>query len=162
MKKTSQAILLLAGSLIVGATGCAHHDSRTATFSELPPPPQPTSDSDAQRVYGATITGPNGAKGSLTYGAPAGQGGSAEIVSTVQRTILDDPKLAPYPSKVTATMDPNAKGKVVLTGMVPTHQVQQRLVERVREVPGVTEVEDKLVLDLPNKSREVDFREKKD
>jgi len=158
--KNNSRVILWAGLLIVAMVGCVRHEPRTAAaFSELPSAPQPTSDNDAQRVY--TITAPNGAQGSLTYGTAA-NGGNGEIAETVRKMILADPKLAPYPSKVTATMDPNAKGKVVLTGMVPTQAVKKKLVERVREVPGVAEVEDKLVLDLPNKSREVDFREKKD
>jgi hypothetical protein len=73
--------------------------------------------------------------------------------------VLSDPKLAPYPSKVTATADPNSKGKVILSGMVPTEGVKRNLIEHVRAVPGVTEVEDQLVLDVPDKSREVDFRQ---
>lgn len=143
--------------------GCVRHEPRTpATFSEVPSRLEPTSNSGTQRVYTSAITAPNGAQGSITYGTATLNQGDAAIGETVRKMVLDDPKLVPYPSKVTAAMDPNAKGKVVLTGMVPTQAVKKKLVERVREVPGVTDVEDNVTLDLPNKSREVDFPEKKD
>jgi osmotically-inducible protein OsmY len=146
----------LSSLLVLGVTGCAHRQSESAGEYSNATSTAPTSNNSAQRVYNTTITGPGGAQASVTQGASS-PGPNEEITETVRRMILSDPKLAPYPSKVTAMMDPKAKGKVILTGFVPTAGVKRNLVKRVSEVPGVTKVEDKLVLDVPSKSREVDF-----
>ena len=158
MKRSFSAIIgIILANLFL--PGCAHREPPgSGTYSALPPPAR-TSDSSNDRVYATTITAPNGAKGTLIYGRPgAPENGDADIAQEIERTVIADPKLAPYPSKVTATMDPTVKGKVILTGMVPTRAVKKNLVEHVRSVSGVTEVEDNLVLGLPKSSRDADFR----
>ncbi len=146
-------------ALVLCIVGCAHQQPEPA-YSSLPAL-TPTSDGSADRVYTTTITAPGGAQGSITQGS-RGEDGDTDIADRVRKTVLSDPKLAPYPSKVTATMDANSKGKVILTGKVPTRRVQTNLVEHVRQLPGVTEVEDRLVLDIPHLSREADPQAPKD
>ncbi len=133
--------------------GCAHQQPEP-TYSSLPPLER-TSDRSADRVYTTTVTAPGGGTGSITYGSK-GDNTDAQLAEAVRRMVLADPKLAPYPSKVTATADPTSKGKIILSGMVPSRSVKKNLVEHVRQVPGVTEVEDNLTLDLPKKPRESD------
>src|SRR4051812_26580424 len=155
MKSTFPVVVRLAPSILLLA-GCAHREpAKEATYAELPPPGQ-TSDHSTDRVYATTITAPHGAKGTIVHRSSS-EDGNAQIALSVQSMVLSDPKIAPYPSKVTAAMDPGAKGKVILTGMVPTRAVKKNLVEHVRQIPGVTEVEDPLVLGVPKSSRETDF-----
>jgi hypothetical protein len=73
--------------------------------------------------------------------------------------LLADRNLLPYPSKVVAAMHPTEKGTVGLSGAVPNGQVKRKLLARVAEVPGVTRVEDKVEIALPEKPGEVDLRQ---
>ena len=129
------SVSLLSGALIIWSSGCAHQQPESAgTFA-----PQaglsPTSNRSSQRVYTTTITAPGGAQASITEGSRTpGNGGNQDIAETVRQMILADPKLAPYPSRVTATMDPDAEGRVILTGWVPTPGVKKNLVKQVKAV----------------------------
>jgi hypothetical protein len=154
--------MILSGALpLAMLVGCAHRQPESAAaYDPLPAAGvSPTSDGSDQRVYSATITAPGGASGNITRGSASASGPNREIGETIRKEILSDPKMVPYPSKVLATMDPASDGTVVLTGSVQTKGVKEKLVKRISEVPGVSRVEDKLILEVPKTSREVDLGE---
>ena len=144
-KSIFQVAILNALPLLL-AIGCAHNDTATqqadARFN--PPVLQPTSDRAAQRVYSTTVTAPDGGQATLSKSQPGATAQDQQIAETVRKMITDDPTLAPYPSKVAASMDPASQGTVILSGWVPRAEIKRKLRDRVAALPGVTRVEDKL------------------
>ena len=152
--KTVFRIVLSSTLPLLLAVGCAHQWPESSASSS--PALKPTSDSDAQRVYSTTVTAPGGAEGTVTIGANTASAEDRDIAETVRKMIMEDQSLAPYPSKVSATMDANPKGTVILSGWVPTQQAKKKLRDRVAALPGVTRVEDRVVVGLAPKAGEFD------
>ncbi len=153
MRAIVQILGLSAFCFLMGA-GCAHQwsePSGKASSNPLTPALQPTSDSDAQRVYSSTVTAPDGGQATLTRTQPGASAEDQQIAEAIRKMTAADPNLIPFPSKVAASMDPASKGTVVLSGWVPTKAAKKKLIDRVAELPGVTRVEDKLQINLaPN------------
>ena len=138
--------------------GCAHQteDASTGHFSD--PNYPPTSSRSTPRVYGTTTaTAPGGGLATLTItNAEASAGGAApagpaerELIEEVRNLLIVDKNLVPHPSQVTATLHPEEKGTVVLSGTVLNEQTKKGVIDRVASLPGVTRVEDRMELNRP-------------
>jgi hypothetical protein len=158
MKFTSKTIscAMLSGALFLFVAGCAHQEgSSSANFSEVPAYKHTTSDLQSAE-QATTITAPLGAGATVTRKSDS-TGPQGDVIAQIQKTVLSDQTLAPYPSRITSTMDPDSNGRVILTGSVPTKAVKANVVKRVREIAGVKQVDDRLVVEYPHSSREVDI-----
>lgn len=145
--------LLCTGLPLALIMGCARTQSqRPPVYSALPTAPvAPTSDQPAERVYPDGIT---------TRTAPP-SGVSAEnweLNEKLRALFLDDRKLAPPPSEVTAVVDQQNHGVVRLSGHVSNGVVRKRVIEAVSKIPGVTRVEDHLAIGAHQPTGTVDLR----
>ena len=157
MNSKTISYALLSGTLLLFVTGCAHHEgSSSANFSEVPASKHTTSDLQSAPQT-TTITAPLGAGATVTRKSDS-TGEQGDVISQIQKTVLSDETIAPYPSRITTTMDPDSNGRVILTGSVPTKTVKANVVKRVREIAGVKQVDDRLVVEYPHSSREVDIQ----
>jgi hypothetical protein len=158
MKSKIITFVSMSGALILLASGCAHQEGSSSTnFSEVSPHKKTTSDSQLAGQTTTIITGPYGVRATATPTSDL-TGTPGDVIARIQKLMLSDRKLAPYPSRITATMDPNSNGRVILSGSVPTRSVKANVVKSVQEIDGVTEVEDRLLVERPRTSREVDLR----
>ena len=157
MKTNALSFTVLSGVALMFAAGCAHQEgSSSANFSEVPAYKHSSSDLQSSGQT-TTITAPLGAGATVTRksNSPNEHG---VVIDQIQNTVLSDQKLVPYPSKITASMDPNSTGRVILSGSVPTKGVKEDVVKRVRALQGVADVDDRLTVEYPKTSREVDLR----
>jgi hypothetical protein len=155
--RTNFQVLMLGSLSLLLAGGCAHNQPQGGGgFSEIQPKLEPTSSGSAQSVYAPA---PAGAGASLTSSSDAVGTESRNAAENVRQLLLSEPKLAPWPSKITATVAKDSKGTVILSGNVPTKSVKTKLVQRVSALPGVTHVEDKLELGAPKHPGEINLKE---
>ena len=140
MLKTALKNLFWTSLPIVLLSGCAHTQTQTVpVYSALPTAPAPTSDQPAERIY---------EEGSTTRTAPP-PGVTAEdwtLNERVRALFLDNRKLAPPPSEVTAVVDQQNRGVVRLSGHVSNGIQRRQVIEAVSKIPGVTRVEDHLLI----------------
>ena len=157
MARTNVCLLMLGSASLFIAVGCAHNQPQSSSgFSEIQQPLQPTSSSSAQSVY---ATAPVGARATVTTAPTGASSESWDLAESVRQLLLTEPKLAPWPSKIIATVDKNSKGGVIVSGNVPTKSVKQRLIQRISALPGVTHVEDQLSLGPPKHPGELNIKE---
>ena len=147
--------LLSSGLLFLLAAGCAHHQPESASNSS--PTLTPTSAASSQGgAYTATVTAPGGASGTLTAASPSASPEDQKLGESIRQMIMADNTLAPYPSQVTAIMDPASPGTVILSGSVPTDRAKRKLQARVAAMDGVKRVENRLLIGEPDKLGEFD------
>jgi hypothetical protein len=142
MLKTALKNLLWISLPLVLAVGCAHTETeKPVVYSDLPErPATPTSEQTATRVYAG--------QESITPTAPPA-GVSAEdwtLNENLRALFTSDKRLAPYPSEVTAVVDQKEHGVVRLSGHVVNTATRKRVNEAVAKLPGVTRVEDHMVV----------------
>ena len=160
---TKQTSILIATALTSLLMGCAHQSSESSVnnaggnFSD--PDALTTASSSTPRVSGTTTaTAPGGGLATLTItNAQAAADGSApadpaerEVLDKVRRLLAEEKGLVPHPSQVTVTLQPDEKGTVVLSGKVPNGLVRKRVVDRVASMPGVTRVDNRIEVGLPD------------
>ena len=125
MSKIAFRSLSSLGIPILLALGCAHTQTKTEpAYSALPTTVAPTSDQPAERVY---------ENGNTTRTAPP-PGVTAEnwaLNEKVRALFLDNRKLAPPPSEVTAVVDQQNQGVVHLSGHVSNGVVRRRVIDAV-------------------------------
>src|ERR1043165_579180 len=112
-------------SLFVFILGCAHtQNDRAPAYSALPEREvAPTSNQSSDRVYPA----------------PAGVAAQDwELNEKIHALFLDNRKLAPPPSEVTAVVDQQNHGVVRLSGHVSNGIVRRRVIEEVSKIPLLT------------------------
>ena len=132
------------------ALGCATNSSdrrvsRAEMFESMPAAAMTaTSDRPAQRVY------PEQPINGIITPSMAPPAGASEadwaIAQNIRGTLTADRSLAPYPSEVQATVDKNAPGTVRLRGTIVNPQERDRLHNTISQLPGVTTVDDQLVV----------------
>lgn len=142
MSKTALKNLFWTAFPLVLAMGCAHTDTqKPAVYSDLPERAvAPTSEQPAQRVYA-------GQENATPTAPPSGV--SAEdwaLNEKLRELFTSDRRLAPYPSEVTATVDQKEHGVVRLSGYVINTATRKRVHEAVANLPGVTRVEDQMIV----------------
>jgi osmotically-inducible protein OsmY len=64
-----------------------------------------------------------------------------KVGEAIRQMLMQDKKLAPPPSNVIATTH---NGVVTLRGTIPTRRTRETLVDRIAQLPGVTQVDDQL------------------
>ncbi len=141
MPMTALKFLFSAG-LLAAVAGCAHTQNEKApVYSELPARSvTPTADQPADRVYAGTE--------SATPTAPPA-GVAAEdwsLNDRIRNLFLDNKKLAPPPSEVTAVVDQKEHGVVHLSGHIVNGVARRRVIEEVSKIPGVTRVDDHMAI----------------
>jgi hypothetical protein len=134
--------------------GCAHTETdKPAVYSDLPERTMaPTSAQPAERIYAG--------QESITATAPP-SGVSAEnwtLNENLRALFTGDKKLAPYPSEVTAVVDHKEHGVVRLSGQVINEATRRRVHEAVSKLPGVTRVEDHMVISRRQPTGYLDLR----
>jgi hypothetical protein len=144
---------------LILAVGCAHTPSNeTAMYGPEPTPGlKPTSDIASARVYPGDVR----PEGIIFPPAPAPAGATESdwaLGEEVRGAFTTDWSLAPYPSDVSAIVDKNSKGTVRLRGYVPNDTDRQRLHTRIAEVPGVQNIDDQIVVGLPENIGQPDTR----
>jgi hypothetical protein len=133
------AFLLLAG--------CAHENvDQNGSYDAIP---ARHASSSALSGYTATVTAPDGGMATMTSSPE-----SNDLRQKVYTTLMSNPSLVPYPSKVVATISAGSKDTIVLTGTVPSNEVKEKLLDAIRHVEGVANVRDSLTVRLPRSSRE--------
>jgi hypothetical protein len=138
--------------------GCAHQaDNRGGTVNMKNLEHGASSSGPAQPVYGTvTANAPGGGFVTLTRtNVDAAQTSAfstsqATLNERVRNLLLSDKTLVPYPGQVIATVHPYEEGTIILNGAVPNAQVKKRLIDQVASIPGVTRVDDRLKLELPD------------
>jgi osmotically-inducible protein OsmY len=156
---TKQTSILIATAFTSLLMGCAHQspvNNAGGNFSD--PDDLTASSSSTPRVSGTTTaTAPGGGLATLTItNSQASADGSAadpaerELLDKVRRLLAEEKGLVPHPSQVTVTLQPNENGTVVLSGKVPNGLIRKRVVDRVASLPGVTRVEDRIEVGLPD------------
>ena len=142
MSKTTLKNLFWTGLPVVLLMGCAHTETQTApVYSALPTGPAPTSDQPAERIY---------AEGNTTRTAPP-SGVAAEdweLNERLRALFLDNRKLAPPPSEVTAVVDQQNRGVVRVSGHVRNGVQRRQVIDAVSKIPGVNRVEDHLLIGI--------------
>jgi hypothetical protein len=124
------------------AVGCAHTQTeKPVVYGDLPERPvSATSAQPAERVYAG--------QDSITATAPP-SGVSADdwtLNENLRALLTSDKRLAPYPSEVTAVVDQKEHGVVRLSGNVINEATRRRVHDAVAKLPGVTRVEDHMVV----------------
>jgi osmotically-inducible protein OsmY len=152
MSKTALKNLLWTGLPVVLLMGCAHTQTQTApVYSALPTAPARTSDQPAERIY---------AEGNTTRTAPP-SGVAAEdweLNEKLRALFLDNRKLAPPPSEVTAVVDQQNRGVVRVSGHVSNGVQRRQVIDAVSKIPGVTRVEDHLLIGVHKSTGAVDLQ----
>jgi hypothetical protein len=156
MRKNVVQTLLSAAFPLAFAVGCAHTPQREA---ELFDPVDataltPTSTRPVSRVYPDDAAPP----GIIARTAPA-KGASDEdwaLGEDLRGVLTTEKSLAPYPSDVSVGVDKNSKGLVTLRGFVPDETDRKRLHARIAQVPGVRQIDDRIVVKLSPHSGEGD------
>jgi hypothetical protein len=137
MSKNALKFLFCTG-LLASVAGCAHTQTEgTPVYSSLPTDVTPTSDQSAERVYaGQENTTP-----------PSGVATEDWALNDRLRTLfLDNKKLAPPPSEISAVVDQKEHGVVHLSGHIINTTSRRRVVEEVSKIPGVTRVDDHMII----------------
>jgi hypothetical protein len=129
-------------SLLASVAGCAHtQNERAQVYSELPTRAvTPTADQSSERVYAEP--------GNNSPTAPPA-GADAEVWTLnvrIRNLFMDNKKLAPPPSEVTAVVDQKEHGVVHLSGHIVNGVARRRVIEEVSKVPGVTRVDDQMAI----------------
>jgi hypothetical protein len=145
--------LLFLSALIASVAGCAHTQTETApVYSSLPTDVTPTSDQSAGRVYA-------GQENTAPTATPSGV--SAEdwaLNDRLRALFLDNRKLAPPPSEVTAAVDQREHGVVHLSGHIVNGIARRRVIEEVSKIPGVTRVDDHMTVGAHRPAGAVDLQ----
>jgi hypothetical protein len=127
---------------LILAVGCAHTQTdKPAVYGDIPERSvAPTSFQPGQRVY-------VGQEGIAATAPPSGTSAEDWSLNEKLRSLFTDNKrLAPYPSEVTAVVDQKEHGVVRLSGYVKNEATRRRVHEAVTKLPGVTRVEDHMVV----------------
>ncbi len=153
MSKNALKFLYCAG-LLASVAGCAHtQNERVPVYSELPARSvTPTSDQSAERVYApqenATPTAP-----------PSGVAAEDWALNDrIRNLFLDNKKLAPPPSEVTAVVDQKEHGVVHLSGHIVNGVARRRVIEEVSKIHGVTHVDDHMAIGARQPSGAADLQ----
>jgi hypothetical protein len=137
MKKRAWKYIVCFAFPLALAAGCAHdHSSIANSGTDYTTTFAPTSDTSAQRVYPADNS-PIG-QYAPPPGAPADDWTLAEQVRAL---LTSDKKLAREPMAATVN-----KGVVTLNGYVPNERSRERIEQAIAALPGVTHVDDQLVV----------------
>lgn len=152
MAKSVFKNLFCAGILLGVVVGCATQSERTPVYSALPTGNlTPTSEQSDERVYPGGVT--------TRTAAPSGISAQDwELNEKLRALFLDNRKLAPPPSEVTAVVDQQNHGVVRLSGHVGNGPERKRVIEAVSKIPGVTRVEDHLAIGSHLPTGTVDLR----
>lgn len=141
MSKNALKFLFCAG-LLASAAGCANtQNQRAPIYSDLPTKPlTPTSGQSTERVF-------EGQESPAPTAVPSGVASEDWALNDRLRTLfLDNKKLAPPPSEVTAVVDQKEHGVVHLSGHIINTTARRRVVEEVSKIPGVTRVDDHMII----------------
>jgi len=132
---------LFCSGLLASVAGCAHTQTeRTPVYRSLPTDVTPTSDQSAERVYAAQ-------ENATPTAPPSGVAAEDWALNDRLRTLfLDNKKLAPPPSEVTAVVDQKEHGVVHLSGHILNTTARRRVVVEVSKLPGVTRVDDQMII----------------
>jgi hypothetical protein len=137
------------------AVGCAQNRAETApAYSALPERAvTPTSDQAAERVY-------SGQEGFMRTPAPSGVATDDWTLNqNISALFMENKKLAPPPSQVTAVVDQKEHGVVHLSGHIVNTSARRRVIDAVSKVPGVTRVDDhQLIVGAEQPTGKVDFQ----
>ena len=140
MSKNGLKFLFCTG-LLASVAGCAHTQTeRPPVYSSLPTDVTPTSDQSVDRVYAGQDNAPPTAP-------PAGVAAEDWTLNDRLRTLfLDNKKLAPPPSEISAVVDQKEHGVIHLSGHIINTTARRRVVEEVSKLPGVTRVDDHMII----------------
>jgi hypothetical protein len=153
MSKSALKFLFSAG-LLASVAGCAQtQNERVPVYSELPTRSvAPTSDQSTERVYA-------GQENAAPTAPPSGV--TAEdwaLNDRIRNLFLDNKKLAPPPSEVTAVVDQKEHGVVHLSGHIVNGVARRRVIEEVSKIPGVTRVDDQMAIGARQPDGTADLR----
>jgi hypothetical protein len=145
--------LLFLSALLASVAGCAHTQTETApVYSSLPTDVTPTSDQSAERVYA-------GQQNSPPTAPPSGVAAEDWALNDRLRALfMDNKKLAPPPSEVTAVVDQKEHGVVHLSGHIVNSVARGRVIEEVSKIPGVTRVDDHMTVRARRPAGAVDLQ----
>lgn len=141
MSKNALKFLFCTG-LLASVVGCAStQNERAPIYSDLPARPlTPTSEQSTERVY-------DGQENSAPTTVPSGVATEDWALNDRLRTLfLDNKKLAPPPSEVSAVVDQKEHGVVHLSGHIVSTTARRRVVQEVSKIPGVTRVDDHMII----------------
>ena len=153
MSKSALKILWWTG-LLASVAGCAHtQNERAPVYSELPTRAiTPTSDQPVERVY-------TGQENTSPTAPPAGVDSEVWTLNVrIRNLFLDNKKLAPPPSEVTAVVDQKEHGVVHLSGHIVNGVARRRVIEEVSKIPGVTRVDDRMAIGARQPSGSADLQ----
>ena len=144
---------LFCTALLALVAGCAHtHTERAPVYSSLPTDVTPTSNQSTERVYAGQENVP-------PMAPPAGVAAEDWALNDRLRTLfLDNKKLAPPPSEVTAAVDQKEHGVVHLSGHIINTSARRRVVEEVSKLQGVTRVDDHMIIGAHQPSGTADLQ----
>lgn len=139
---------------LVLAVGCAHTETdKPVVYSDVPERQvSATSARPEERVYAG--------QDSITATAPPSGVSSQDwtLNEDLRALFTGDKKLAPYPSEVTAVVDQKEQGVVHLSGRVINEATRKRVHEAVSKLPGVTRVDDHMVISRRQPTGYLDLR----
>src|SRR5580765_3322132 len=141
MSKYALKFLFCTG-LLASVAGCANtQNERAPIYSDLPTRPlTPTSEQSTERVF-------EGQQNSAPTAVPAGVAPEDWALNDRLRTLfLDNKKLAPPPSEVSAVVDQKEHGVVHLSGHIINTTARRRVVQEVSKIPGVPRVDDRMII----------------
>ena len=149
MRKNNVQTLFCMALPLTFAVGCAHSPQQEADLYDPVDAAAltPTSARPVSRVY-ADDQAPQGIIARTT---PA-KGASAEdwaLGEELRGALTTEKSLAPYPSEISVAVAKDSKGLVRLRGSVPNDRERQRLHDRIAQVPGVLQIDDKVTVSLP-------------
>ena len=144
MRMTS---LLSCGAVALAATACVQsHRTPTAVYLTPAPPSTtvvvaPTSDREDVRVYSPTpvvVTPPSTPPPGVTAS-------DVRLADSVSQLLKSNTSLGDATRNVEVTVD---NGRVTLLGSVPTIHDRYEIVQRIRNLPGVSRVVDELGVEI--------------
>lgn len=121
------------------AIGCAAN--RSTTEAQYGPAPMltPTSGEPEQRIY-STDPANAAASSDLNAPPPGADAANWNVAESIRQKLTADPTLAPLGSSLIAEV--NKDGVVTLKGVVKTPDEQKRVLDTIKSVPGVKDVND--------------------
>ena len=137
------------------AVGCAHTQPQKApVYSNVPPRAlAPTSELPVERVYA-------GQDSIFHTAAPAGASAADWALNErIRGLLMGNKTLGPFPGEVTAVVDKQNHGLVRLSGSIVNDGERQRMCDAIANVEGVTQVQDTMVVGVPQPSVIVDLRD---
>ena len=119
---------------VLFAAGCvSSHRPETASYSSPPATElSPSSNGYQEQVYHPGID---------SWSSNAASAQDLTVGNEIRETLLQDKKLAPPPSNLVIVVH---DGVVTMRGTVPNRKEQQKIYDRLAQLPGVARVQDQV------------------